>query len=90
MPRLKNVTIPELTAALDSLDDPLQALHDIADRIEKGYCDEITEPVRAARTLLAMSRASAGLAQMVLFQLSLQEQRRETEKMIRERDLRAS
>jgi hypothetical protein len=86
MPKLKNVTDAELTAALDSLDEPLQVMHDLSDRIEKGYCDEIAEPVRMVRTLLAANRATANLAAMVLFKLSLQEQRRETERLIRQRD----
>lgn len=86
MPKLKNVTAEELDGALSASEDLMATLHNISDRIEKSYCDDIANPIEIARTLNALTRASASLVTNVLFKSSLQEQRQELERLHKARD----
>ena len=85
MPKMKNVTRAEIDALVNASEDPLMAMHDIGDRIEKGYCDDIENPAQLARHFAAIARAASGLAIGLLSKAALQELEAETERLIRAR-----
>lgn len=87
MPKLKNVTRAEIDALVNASEDPLMTMHDISDRIEKGYCDDIDNPAQLARHFTAIARAASDLSLGLLAKAALQEMKAETELLIRrERD----
>ena len=81
MPKLPNVTKQNVVAVIGRAEDVLADLHDISDRIEKGYCDDIAEPVVKARTFISLSKAAAHMAGLLLLQSAMQEQRAEIERL---------
>jgi hypothetical protein len=83
MPKLQNVTNANLKALLDTAGDCQMDANDIADRIEKGYCDNVPNPAELARGFLAISRAFADVAHKLLVKAALQEQKAELETMLR-------
>lgn len=85
MPKMPNVTEVELRFALDGGDDLLMALHDFASRLEHGYCDTLERPAQLARGLSAIASASARMATLVLAKSEMQEQKKELEALMRER-----
>lgn len=85
MPKLKNVTAAEIKALQDQTDGILGDIQDIADRIEKGYCDEIAEPAATARHFNAVARAAQNMVMMMLIKLAMQEQKAEIEKLYRQK-----
>lgn len=81
MAKLKNVTLEELKA-LDEATD-VSIFWDIANRIEKGYCDNLETPAELALTFLGVSRASADLASKILLKAQMQEQKRELQALLK-------
>ena len=84
MPRLKNVTADDLAALLNDLDDQTSCAHDYADRVQKGYLEDGAATLRAATSLLQVSRACADLAAQLLFRLRHEEDRAETRRVLEE------
>jgi len=85
MPKLNNITNADLIQIRDALYDALGAVHDAEQRIEKGYCDTIENPVELAKAFISASSAYSGLAGKILIRLALDEQRRELEALLTER-----
>jgi len=77
MAKLKNVTQDELDAA--EIEINTGGLWDIANRIEKMYCDDLKDPAQTAQRFLSISRAAADVASKILSKAQMQEQRRELE-----------
>jgi hypothetical protein len=82
MPKMPNVTAADLTEANEGAMDIMAALHDLSDRIEKGYVDDIEKPVEVARTMISLSTAASTLAGRILFKLAMDEQRKELEQLL--------
>lgn len=79
--------LPNVTADLDRTGGDLcMMLHDINNRMEKGYRDEIENPVSLARGFLSLSRAAADTAHFLLHAAAMAESQRELESLIRQRD----
>ena len=74
MAKLKNVTNEELKSITDGCLEIVGELWDCASRIEKGYCDHISNPVEDASTLLALSRAAGEVAAKILTKHQMQTQ----------------
>lgn len=85
MPKLKNVTVEDLRKAEAETDESSQMLHDMADRIVKGYVDVIDKPIELARHFLSLSRSASDLAAALLTKAALQELERETRAMLEAR-----
>lgn len=79
MAKLKNVTNEELRAANDAID--VANLWDLANRIEKLYCDEIENPLEIASSFLAISRSAADVASKIMLKAKHQELKAEIAKM---------
>lgn len=86
MAKLKNVTEAEISALTERAEILLASLHDVTNRIEKSYCDDLQNPVSAARTFAVVSRAAADLTVHLLARNAMQEQKRDIERMLKERD----
>lgn len=86
MPKLQNVTNDDL-AQLDAAIDEVRAqISGLNDRMEKGYCDEVKNPIELARHFTAMSRECSEMVTNLLRASYMQEQRREVEAMLKARD----
>ena len=85
MPRLKNVTNADLAKLADAAFDVSQDAADYAQRLGQGYGDTFEEPLAQASGFLSVSRRLADLAYIILTKAQLEEQMRQTEKMVRDR-----
>lgn len=85
MPKLDNVTEADIKCEIDKSDDFLGAIHDFANRMEKGYCDNILRPNEIASNLSLLSSACSRLAMLVLAKAAMQEQKAELEALMKER-----
>lgn len=77
MAKLRPGTNDEINALVEQGFDASQLASDYEKRISRGYCEEISEPLRKAIGLLSASRALADLAAVILFKASLKEQKNE-------------
>jgi hypothetical protein len=77
MAKLKNVTSSELGECAAYFDSGLDQLFDITNRIEKGYCDELTDIFGAVRALNNVVRAAADLNTHLMIRAEMQRQRAE-------------
>ncbi len=90
MAKLKNVTQEELKTADDAACDLMATLHDISNRMEKGYVDDkLVEHIAMVRTYNALARASLNMVSQLLVKSALDEQKRQIEAMLKERDKQA-
>ena len=86
MPKLQNVTESALTELLENQSFEIsQIAKDFADRMEKGYCDDLGNSMDLARAALSVSRSFSDLAAQLLSHAAFAELKRETERLIRER-----
>ena len=89
MGKLKSVTEAEIAEAITMSDDALDALQDVASRLEKGYCDDISKPsdlaLKLTLQLAFLSRAASSVLIHVLAKGANQAQKRELEALLRER-----
>lgn len=85
MPRLKNVTNADLAKLADAAFDVSQDAADYTQRLGQGYGDTLEGPLQRASGFLSVSRAFADLAHIILTKAQLEEQVRQTEKMVRDR-----
>lgn len=83
MPKLKNVTVAELSEAANQAMEAGQQAAYIAQRAEQGYLDEVESPIQTATTFLSASAALADLGRALILKASLQEQKRELEEKLR-------
>lgn len=77
MPKLKNLSAPEVEAIVTAAMDVLQDIHHLADMLEKGYCDPIPRPMGKALSLSALARGAADACNKMLVAASLAEQKAE-------------
>jgi hypothetical protein len=90
MAKLKNVSQEELKAAGDAASDLMATLHDLSNRMEKMYVDDnIQEPIAMVRTYNALARAALNMVSQLLVKSALDEQKRQIETMLKERDKQA-
>ena len=85
MPKLKNVTVQELAALKETSDNLLMELHDINERIEKGYVDRLESSAELAQHFNAVTRACAQMTSLLLLRLAMDEQKAGLEALLRER-----
>lgn len=85
MGKLPNVTAEELSELVDRACDLSGAIVGVNGRIEKGYSEQIGEPLRLASAFLSLSRSAGDLAATLLSKGALEEMRRTTEAAIRAR-----
>lgn len=79
MPKLRDVTSEDLTAALNRAQDVQAEAQDIERRLNSALLTEIDAPISAASAFLSASRSLADLASTLLMRAALQEQKREFE-----------
>lgn len=85
MPKMQNVTEAEIEAVIRAMDDSLQDMHDISNRLEKGYCDDLTKPVEHAKNFALIARAASDLVVRIIGKRAMQEQSAELERTLAER-----
>jgi hypothetical protein len=85
MSRVSNITGAHIEAIIESLEGPTSELHHISDRILKGHVDPIEKPLEKARALLSIGQAAQEVARQIIIRASMDEDRAELEKMLRER-----
>ena len=85
MGKMKNVTEADIEATLAKSEAFLDEMFDLLSRMEKGYCDPITKPIEHARNFAHIARTSAEMVSKVLLAMSMQEQKRELETLLRQR-----
>lgn len=85
MGKLKNVSPHDLMRLSESASDLSAELYEVANRLEKGYCDDVAEPVSLARGFLALTRSAADVATFLLSKAASQEQQREIEALLKAR-----
>jgi len=85
VPKLKNATLTDLQGVATSAEDAGQEAAAVLRLVEQGYCDAIPQPIQMAVALLAASATLAELARHLLFKASMQEQKAELEKTLKER-----
>ena len=73
MAKLKNVTHEEIRALIETNDGTAS---DLANRIEKGYIEELESPAELAMSLLAFGMSISDCASKILMRAFLAEQRR--------------
>ncbi len=61
MAKLKNVTSEELDECIAYFDNGLEQMFDIINRVEKGYCEELTDIMGKVRAINNYVRAGAVL-----------------------------
>lgn len=74
MPKMKNVSADDLKIVEKNSEDVLSDILDVCDRVEKGYVDDIEDPVALARHFTALARAASQAAGLMLFRLQMQKQ----------------
>lgn len=77
MGKLKNVTDAEIIACHVSAEDFLMEMHDLSDRMEKGYVDRVENPAAAAKSFALFARAASDMAVQLLILDNLQKGRDE-------------
>lgn len=78
MARRKDVTASELDALRNRvMEDLLGDVHDLADRLIAGRCEEIPDLLKHVRAAVIASEAFASLAKGLLITREIQEQRAE-------------
>lgn len=82
MPKLKNVTEAEITAAVDLTNDFHETIADITNRLRGGYVDELQSPNILARNLTSIAVAAADLANAILVRAAMDEQKREYQRLL--------
>lgn len=85
MGKLPNVTNDELKALAERASDLAAEIYDVNGRIEKGYSEQHSEPLRLASAFLSLLRSAGDLAATLLSKGALEEMRRTTEATIRAR-----
>lgn len=84
MPKLDKVTNEMLNRLCDDTGfDIGQLAHDYAERIGKGYAEDVQKPLDWGRACLTISRSFADLSAQLLIKHAFQEQRRELEKRLK-------
>jgi len=83
MPKLKNVTMAELSEAANQPMEAGQVASYIAQRAEQGYLDEVASPIQTAITFLSAASALSEVGRALILKASLQEQKRELEAKLR-------
>lgn len=85
MPKLKNITVEQIAAIDGDAESLIHRFHELNERMEQGYVDEVENPEPLARSLLALSQAAGRAAQLMLSKAYLRQQRRELEAEFRQR-----
>lgn len=85
MGKMKNVSQSDIEAALAKSDEFLGEMFDIINRMEKGYCDPLAKPNELARNFAQIARASADMVSKILLHASMQEDKADLERLLRER-----
>lgn len=85
MGKLPTATAEELKALAERASDLGSEIYTVNGRVEKGYSDQIAEPLMLAGAFLSLSRSAADLAATLLSKGALEEMRRGTETTIRAR-----
>lgn len=77
MGKLKNVTDAEVVACHVGANDFLMEMHDLGDRLEKGYVDRIENPTMDAKAFMLIARAASNMAVHLLLVADMQKQKDE-------------
>ena len=85
MPKLRNVTAAEIADIVGRAEDMLQEMADFSHRISQGYKDPLQEPAQTARTFSILARNASDMAIQVLASAAMEETKRATERLLRER-----
>jgi hypothetical protein len=73
MGKLQNLTVEIFQDTISRAEDLLSILNGIEYRLEKDYCDDLDEPIRIARTLVALTGTAARVASLLLHKSAMDE-----------------
>ena len=85
MPKLQNVTEAEIKTLVDGFEETLGRMHDMINRMERGYCDDLTEPAGLAKEFALIARAASDMMVRVLGKQAVQEQKAKLNELMAER-----